>query len=159
MLSVEDKGNVSFQVRDLSKKVCKTNEPGHRCSYKIFICAQRRLRSDCAYAQSDQSLRRTLCVATDPKCHSAESEDSDQTAWMRRLIWVFAGRTWSLVGNAVSRLKWYLTGKKSAQNFANSKANGYTFRGDNSDKIVLPPFLTSEFHREFMSPALFLFEC
>ena len=32
-------------------------------------------------------------------------EDSDQTARMRRLIWVFAGGTFNLVGNAVSLLK------------------------------------------------------
>ena len=36
--------------------------------------------------------------------HRVPFEDSDQTAWMRRLIWVFAGRTCNLVGNAVSCL-------------------------------------------------------
>ena len=32
-------------------------------------------------------------------------EDSDQTARMRRLIWVFTGRTSNLVGNAVPRFR------------------------------------------------------
>ena len=36
--------------------------------------------------------------------HWVRCEDSDQTARMRRLIWVFAGRICNLVGTAVSRL-------------------------------------------------------
>ena len=32
------------------------------------------------------------------------SEDSDQTAWMRRLVCVLAGRKCNIVGNAVPRL-------------------------------------------------------
>ena len=38
----------------------------------------------------------SLCaqwVAKDPRFLHADSEDSDQTGWMPRLIWVFAGRT------------------------------------------------------------------
>ena len=37
--------------------------------------------------------------------HRVTCEDSDQTAWMRRLIWVFTGRICHLAGNAVPRLK------------------------------------------------------
>ena len=44
-------------------------------------------------------------VAKDLKRLHADSEDSDQTARMRRLIRVFAGRTCNIVGNAVPRLK------------------------------------------------------
>ena len=36
-------------------------------------------------------------------------EDSDQTARMRRLIWIFAGHTSSFVGNSVSRLLFVFT--------------------------------------------------
>ena len=36
--------------------------------------------------------------------HWAHSEDSDQTGWMPRLIWVFAGRTYHLVGFVMRRL-------------------------------------------------------
>ena len=59
-----------------------------------WVCAQRRLRSAWASAQSDQSLRclpwrKLRSLAT----HWAYSEDSDQTGRMPRLIWVFAGRT------------------------------------------------------------------
>ena len=57
------------------------------------MCAQQRLRSAWTYAQSDQSSlsawRKLGSLAT----HWAQSEDSDQTGRMPRLIWVFPGRT------------------------------------------------------------------
>ena len=58
-----------------------------------WVCAQRRLRSAWTSAQSDQSLLCVQCVAKDPRFLRADSEDSDQTGRMPRLIWVFAGRT------------------------------------------------------------------
>ena len=57
------------------------------------MCAQRRLWSAWASAQSDQSLN---CLHEEAWVHSyplSISEDSDQTGHMPRLIWVFAGRT------------------------------------------------------------------
>ena len=61
-----------------------------------WVCAQRRLRSVWASAQSDQSLccphEETLgpySLAT----HWTHSKDSDQTGRMPRLIWVFDGCT------------------------------------------------------------------
>ena len=48
-------------------------------------------------AQSDQSLLCAQWVAKDRSFHDADSEDSDQTGRMRRLIWVFAGRTAALL--------------------------------------------------------------
>ena len=58
-----------------------------------WVCAQRRLRSALASAQSDKSSlsawRKLRSLAT----HWAHSEDSDQTGRMPRLIWVFAGCT------------------------------------------------------------------
>ena len=57
------------------------------------MCAQRRLRSAWASAQSGQSLLCAQWVARDPSFIHADSEDSDQTGQMPRLIWVFAGRT------------------------------------------------------------------
>ena len=49
----------------------------------------------------------SLCaqwVAKDPSFLHADSEDSDQTGWMPRLIWVFAGRTFHFVGFVMRRL-------------------------------------------------------
>ena len=37
----------------------------------------------------------------------ATRKGSDQTARMRRLIWAFAGRTYHIVGNLMSRLKYF----------------------------------------------------
>ena len=58
-----------------------------------WVCAQWTLKSAWASAQSDQSplsaWRKLGSLAT----HWAHSQDSAQTGWMPRLIWVFAGRT------------------------------------------------------------------
>ena len=48
-------------------------------------------------AQSDQSIRCAQCVAMDASFLHADSEDSDQTGRMPRLIWVFAGYTLTLL--------------------------------------------------------------
>ena len=57
------------------------------------ICAQWRLRSAWASAQSDQSSLCAQWVDKDSRFLHADSEGSDQTGQMPRLIWVFAGRT------------------------------------------------------------------
>ena len=44
-------------------------------------------------------------VAKNPRFLHADSEDSDQTGRMPRLIWVFAGRTCHFVGSVMRRLK------------------------------------------------------
>ena len=58
-----------------------------------WVCVQRRLRSAWASAQPDQSALHAKWVAKDPSFLPADSEDSDQTGRMSRLIWVFAGCT------------------------------------------------------------------
>ena len=85
-------------------------------------CAQRRLRSAWASAQSDQSLRCPheeslgpwlpieLTAKTDqtlrmPRLIRVFAGDSDQTGQMRMLIWVFAGRTCYFAGFVIRRLK------------------------------------------------------
>ena len=73
----------------------------------LWLCAQRRLRSAWAFAQSDQSLRcpheKIARVLSNPL---STSEDSDQSGQMPSLIWVFAGRTCHIVGFVVTRLMW-----------------------------------------------------
>ena len=78
------------------------------------MCAQRKLWSAWTSAQSDQSLR---ChggqwVAKDPSFLHADSEDSDQTGWMPRPIWVFTGRTCHFVGFVMRWLIWWNMKKK-----------------------------------------------
>ena len=58
-----------------------------------WLCAQRRLRSAWAPAQSDQILRCAQWITKDPSFLHVDSEVSDQTGRMPRLIWVFPGRT------------------------------------------------------------------
>ena len=69
-----------------------------------WLCAQRRPGSALASAQSDQSSLCSQWVAKETSFLHADSEDSDQTGRMPRLIWVFAGRTNHFVG-FVMRLK------------------------------------------------------
>ena len=57
-----------------------------------------------ASAQSDQSMMCAQWVGKDPMLRHTNSEASDQTAWMCRLIWVFAGRTCHCVGFVMLRL-------------------------------------------------------
>ena len=61
------------------------------------MCAQRRLRSAWASAQSDQSLRYALNGEVMTQAFFMRTEGSDQTGRMSRLIWVFAGRACHLV--------------------------------------------------------------
>ena len=63
----------------------------------MWLCAQRRLRSAWASAQSDQSLLCAQWVAKGPSFLHADSEDSDQTGRTPWLIRVFAGRTLTLL--------------------------------------------------------------
>ena len=70
-----------------------TSEPLHYKTKQNDLCAQRKLRSACASVQSDQSL----CCSHEEATHWAHSKDSDQTGWMSRLMWVFAGRTGDFV--------------------------------------------------------------
>ena len=49
-------------------------------------------------------LRSAQCVAKDPSFLHVDSEDSDQTGQMPRLIWIFAGRTCHFVGFVMRRL-------------------------------------------------------
>ena len=77
------------------------------------LCAQWRL-----WPESSQC---TQWVAKDPSFLHADSEDSDQTGQMPRLIWVFAGRTCHFVGFVMGWLVY------SKQYTAKDLSNG-TFR-------------------------------
>ena len=57
-----------------------------------WVCAQRRLGSVCP-----ESSLWAQWVAKGPTFLHADSEDADQTGRMPRLIWVFAGRTLTLL--------------------------------------------------------------
>ena len=67
------------------------------------LCTQWRLRSVCA---SSQSLLSAWWNAESLTSQNAHSEDSYQTARMRRLIWIFVGRTCPNVRFLTLRLIW-----------------------------------------------------
>ena len=66
-----------------------------------YMCTQRSLRSAYASAQSDQNLRCLPEGALAPWLPKKCPAKTDQTARMRSLIRVVAGRTCNPVGNAV----------------------------------------------------------
>ena len=123
--------------------------------------AQRRFRSVCEFAQFDLNLRGAFCIAKDAKFLNVDNEDSDQTARMRRLIWVFFARkclegTFSHVAVhmvlAIGKLTWSLdyamayteSGNPdefvSPQHFDQSILCWYTFNRVNPFKHVSAPF-------------------
>ena len=60
-------------------------------------------------------LESSLCaqwVAKEPSFLHADSEDSDQTGWMPRLIWVFAGRTCHIVSFV---MRWLILCERTAK--------------------------------------------
>ena len=59
----------------------------------LLTCAQRRLWPACACADWSESSLSAWRNFASLAIQNAPSEDSDQTARMRRLIWIFAGRT------------------------------------------------------------------
>ena len=90
-----------------------TNEPRHDKTNKMSVRPVKTQISLGICPVWSESLLCTQWVAKDPRFLHADSEDSDQTGRMPRLIWVFAGRTAILLVLS-SRLKcffcrWWLS--------------------------------------------------
>ena len=97
--------NSSLLSYKIDKMSCLVTKPTK------WLCAQRRLRSAWASAQSDQSLRcsHEESLIWSLATHWADSEDSDQTGRMPRLISVFAGMLHNhIVGFVMRRLKCFM---------------------------------------------------
>ena len=72
---------------------CTQNEPRHDKTKNMCV---RPAKTQISLGIRSVWSESSLCaqwVAKDPRFLHADSEDSDQTGWMPRLIWVFAGRT------------------------------------------------------------------
>ena len=83
----------------------KVNEPPHDKTNKMTVRpAKTQISLGICPVWSESSLC-ALWVAKDPSFLHADSEDSDQTGRMPRLIWVFAGRTCHFVGFVMRQLK------------------------------------------------------
>ena len=80
-----------WHVHPVKTQISLSNRP-KAWVLSYTMSAQWKLWSDWATTQTDQSLP-FRSMAKDPRFLHADSEDSDQTGRMPRLIWVFAGRT------------------------------------------------------------------
>ena len=80
-----------------SVKLCYRNEPRHDKTNKVTVRpVKTQISLGIRPVWSDTSLC-TQWIAKDPSFLHADNEDSDQTGRMPRLIWVFAGRTATLL--------------------------------------------------------------
>ena len=77
-------------------------EPAHNKNTKWRVPSQD--SDQPVHPPSDQSSQYTQWVAEDPMFLHTDSEDSDQTGRIPRLIWVFAGRTCYSVGFVMLQL-------------------------------------------------------
>ena len=74
-------------------------DPGHSISYNIR-CAPSEDRDPCLSESSLSAWRSFRSLVT----HRLPCEESYQSAWLRRLVWIFFEGTCNLIGNAVLRL-------------------------------------------------------
>ena len=103
----------SIAYRPLVRKVSDSPSQSKKNQYMSclvtkptkWLCAQRRLRSALASAQSDQTSLTAWRNIGSSATHWAHREDFDQTGRMPRVIWVFAGHTCHFVGFVMRRLK------------------------------------------------------
>ena len=96
-LLIEKKVNICkiCQCGSLMKMVTNRRwfEPPHDKSIKLCVCPVKTQISLGIHPVWSESSQCAQWVAEDPMFLHAHSEDSDQTAQMPRLIWVFAERT------------------------------------------------------------------
>ena len=111
--------NIVYNICTLSRGFPRRSAPACQLLFVIWnekwaaarqnqqndMYAHQRLSSAWTSAQSDQSSLCAHWLAKDPSFLHADSEDSDHTGRMPRLIWVFTGRTYHCVGFVMRRLK------------------------------------------------------
>ena len=83
--------------------------------------AKTQLSLDIRPVWSESSLC-AQCVAKDPRFLHADSEDSDQSGLMARMIWVFAGHTCHFVGFVMRQLRWKWQAKSRRSNPGSTNA-------------------------------------
>ena len=90
---------------------CCITRGGVRENVPSYMCVQQALYWACPAAQFDQSSLSTWRSFASLAIQNAPSEDTDQTAWMRRLIRIFAGQTYQNVLFLTLRLRLFIRGK------------------------------------------------
>ena len=101
-----DLGLYGSLIRNTEGEVDQTrNEPPHDKTNKWHVRPVKTKISLGIHPVWSESSLCTQWVAKDPGFLHVDSKDSDQTGWMPRLIWVFAGCTCNIVGFVTRRLK------------------------------------------------------
>ena len=104
----------------------------------FYMCAQRRLKSICTITQSDKTSLSVWKNVAGLAIQNAPSEDSDQTARMRKLIWIFAGRTDPTVRFLTLRLISLLTWRRSYKTCFIRVVGKYCCKSENNVTLCLP---------------------
>ena len=94
----------SLVCESLMSGITKLFEPWHVISNNVAFWQVETQTSLCSLLLNLETLNDIRSVAWHSLNIQATSKDSDQTAHMRRLVWAFAGRTYHIVGNLMSRL-------------------------------------------------------
>ena len=89
--------SVFFKVPRVLHSMHKKDKPRHDKTNKVAVRPAKTQISLGIRPIWSESSPCAQWVAKDPICFHADSEDSDQTGRMHRLIWVFAGRTLTLL--------------------------------------------------------------
>ena len=96
----------------LSGSLVSVFEPPHDKTYEVTVgLVKTQISLGIRPVGSESWSESSMCaqwVAKDPSFLHADSEDSDQTGRMPRLIWVFAGRTCHFVCFVMRRLIWWV---------------------------------------------------
>ena len=82
----------------------KMNRNVRECTFRRVRPARIQISLRIRAVWSESSLG-AFWIAEDAKFLHTNNDDSDQTAWIRRLIWVFVGRTCQMVRFLTLRLK------------------------------------------------------
>ena len=95
---------VDWDVKPQHNQLLFLDEPRHDKTNKVTMCPAKTQISLGIRPVWSESSPCAQWVAKDPRFLHADSEASDQTRRMPRLIWVFAGRTCHFVGFVMRRL-------------------------------------------------------
>ena len=94
--------HITYRFNSIAWACFNTDEPPHDKTNKMTV---RPAKTQIRPVWSESSLC-AKWVAKDPSFFHADSEDSDQTGRMPRLIWVFAWRTCHFIGFVMRRLRY-----------------------------------------------------
>ena len=124
---------------------CHRSEPPHDKTNKMTVRPSKTQISLGICPVWSESLLCAQWVAKDPSFLHADSEDSDQTGQMPRLIWVFDGRTCNFVGFVMLQLCLQLSNTQHEKTCLRGLRPGLIFLLSYRDKIKFWNFAFSKY--------------